>query len=290
MYYADKERSELVSVDENKLHHTVMVANAGHPDGIQVDKEKKVIYWTDMGSKRVGELFPESDGSVCSSNWNGTDKRILVGEGLVYTPKQLQLDKKNQVLYFCDREGGRVMRCRADGSELETLVQRSAATNTYPKEPLDYCVGIAVDNKSKVLYWTQKGPSKGNRGRIFMANLEIPKGESADTRSDITLLLDNLPEPIDLALDEKKEMLYWTDRGSPPYGNTLNRARIIGRSLEKHEILCTGFKEAIGLSFNETYEKIFIGDHSGKIYSYSIGTKAVNILLDDADAITGVCS
>ena len=38
------------------------------------------------------------------------------------------------------------------------------------------------------------------------------------------MLFDNLPEPIDLDLDLHKRMLYWTDRGDPPRGNTVNRA------------------------------------------------------------------
>jgi hypothetical protein len=29
-------------------------------------------------------------------------------------------------------------------------------------------------------------------------------------------------EPIDLELDLKNRMLYWTDRGDPPSGNTVN--------------------------------------------------------------------
>jgi hypothetical protein len=35
-----------------------------------------------------------------------------------------------------------------------------------------------------------------------------------------------LPEPIDLELDLYNHMLYWTDRGDPPRGNTVNRANL----------------------------------------------------------------
>lgn len=35
-----------------------------------------------------------------------------------------------------------------------------------------------------------------------------------------------LPEPIDIELDLDGEVIYWTDRGAPPLGNTLNRAQI----------------------------------------------------------------
>jgi hypothetical protein len=40
------------------------------------------------------------------------------------------------------------------------------------------------------------------------------------------VLLDKLPEPIDLELDPAKRALYWTDRRDPPHGNTVNRAAI----------------------------------------------------------------
>jgi len=35
------------------------------------------------------------------------------------------------------------------------------------------------------------------------------------------LLYDGLPEPIDLDIDPGARMLYWTDRGDPPLGNTV---------------------------------------------------------------------
>ena len=34
----------------------------------------------------------------------------------------------------------------------------------------------------------------------------------------------DLPEPIDLEIDHTTRTLYWTDRGDPPHGNTVNRA------------------------------------------------------------------
>lgn len=49
-------------------------------------------------------------------------------------------------------------------------------------------------------------------------------GESATKRTDVETLFDRLPEPIDLEMDIEQEMLYWTDRGEYPLGNSLNRA------------------------------------------------------------------
>lgn len=75
-------------------------------------------------------------------------------------------------------------------------------------------------------YWTQKGFSKAGKGRIFRANIITPLGETAENRSDIETLFQNLPEPIDLDLDPEEEILYWTDRGEYPLGNSVNRAYV----------------------------------------------------------------
>ena len=70
----------------------------------------------------------------------------------------------------------------------------------------------------------RKGPDNAGEGRIFRANLEIPKGQTPANRKDIEVLYEDLPEPIDLELDLANRTIYWTDRGDPPRGNTVNRA------------------------------------------------------------------
>ena len=72
-----------------------------------------------------------------------------------------------------------------------------------------------------------------------------PKGETPASRSDIEIVFDNLPEPIDLELDLKNRVLYWTDRGDPPRGNTVNRASIDAKP-KAPEIVLTHLMEGIG--------------------------------------------
>ncbi|KXZ68045.1 hypothetical protein AVENLUH5627_01928 [Acinetobacter venetianus] len=48
---------------------------------------------------------------------------------------------------------------------------------------------------------------------MFRKGLEIRVGQFATNRTDLALLLDELPESIDLEIDEKSKQIYWTDRG-----------------------------------------------------------------------------
>ena len=83
----------------------------------------------------------------------------------------------------------------------------------------------------------QKGKPKGNEGRIFRAPLSVGSGIDPAHRTDIEVLFEGLPEPIDLEWDGATDTLFWTDRGKPPKGNTLNRARIRDGKPIDHEIL-----------------------------------------------------
>src|SRR5258708_38296277 len=92
------------------------------------------------------------------------------------------------------------------------------------RDLIRWCVGIPVDPVRRQFYWSQKGPDNAGLGRFFRAGLDLPRGETTANRSDIELLFDGLPEPIDLELDLETRVLNWTDRGDPPRGNHVSRA------------------------------------------------------------------
>lgn len=283
----DVYKGQLVVIERNSGKIVLTVEGVGHPDGIEVDPTKGYFYWTDMGPHRVGEDFFEPDGRILRCRLDGTEMTQLVGSGALYTPKQLQLDPNSQVLYWCDREGGRVMRSKIDGSGLVTLVERGKGTG-YPRSKLDQCVGIALDRARGKLYWTQKGPKKGGLGRIFRANMDIPDGEYPWDRSDIELLVDKLPEPIDLEFDEKKDLLYWTDRGAEPDGNSLNRASISDAGLSSHDVLARGFEETIGLALSPDENAAYVSDLSGCVYRVDLATLDKAVVFDKGQAVTGM--
>src|SRR5262249_18769487 len=150
-----------------------------------------------------------------------------------------------------------------------------------------HCVGIAVDPKRGKIYWTQKGPTKGGTGRLCRANIDIPKGESPANRSDIEVLFDKLPEPIDLELDRKNRVLYWTDRGDPPRGNTVNRTPIDKKAAEP-EILIKHLLEGIGIALDVPGNRMFVTDFAGSVYSADLDGKNERNFLYAQGNLTGI--
>lgn len=257
-----------------------IVTGCRNPDGVAVDAEAGHIYWTNMG------IPSSNDGSIERADVDGQNRKIIVGQGLTHTPKQIILDKAGGKLYWCDREGMRVMRCNLDGSQLENLVE-SGHGDVDSKDATKWCVGLTIDPKHKKLYWTQKGADNSGCGRIFRANLDIPFGETAANRSDIEVFYDHLPEPIDLELDVKNRILYWTDRGDPPRGNTVNRASIDNKP-EEPEIVLIHLMEAIGIALDVPRNRMFVTDFAGSIYSADLDGKNERNFLYAQGNLTGI--
>jgi hypothetical protein len=258
-----------------------VIVNGCHlPDGIAVDTAAGHIYWTNMGVPNL------NDGSIERADLDGANRKMIVPPGGTFTPKQMQLDKKNGKLYWCDREGMRVMRCNLDGSLIETLVETGRG-EADRSDQTRWCVGIVIDPKRGQIYWTQKGPDNGELGRIFRAGIDLPWGESPDERTDIEVFYDRLPEPIDLELDLENRMLYWTDRGDPPRGNTVNRASIDAKP-QAPEILVTHLMEGIGIALDVAGDRMFVTDFAGSLYSAKLDGSGERNLLYAQGNLTGV--
>ena len=283
LFVLDLSGGRVFSLNTDGSNQKVIVTECRHPDGIVVDVGTKHIYWTNMGVPNL------NDGSIERADLDGLNRKTIIPEGGTFTPKQLHLDKKNAKLYWADREGMRVMRCNLDGSNIETLVETGHG-DADRSDAKKWCVGIAVDSERGQIYWTQKGPDKGGQGRIFRAGTEISEGQTAVNRTDIEVLFHDLPEPIDLDLDLNNRMMYWTDRGDPPRGDTVNRAPMDGdpKKPQAPKILLTHLMEGIGIALDLKGERMFLTDLAGSVYSAKLNGSDKKELLYDQGNLTGI--
>jgi len=262
--------SRMLSVSPDGADVQTVVGDLGvAPDGIAVDPLQRQIFWSYMGSSHDGEDFLVNDGRLERIDFDGHNRTVVVPEGETFTPKQVQCDPVNRLIYWCDREGMRVMRARTDGSERTVLVQ-TGFTENHRVDPRRHCVGVAIDHEAGFIYWTQKGKPDGGEGRILRAGLDLPPDANPGKRGDVELLFDHLPEPIDLEWDGEAGYLYWTDRGDPPAGNTLNRARIRPGEPMVREIILTGLREGIGLTLDHSNKRVFVSDLGGFVHVMSL--------------------
>jgi hypothetical protein len=282
LFILDLSGGRILTVNPDGSDRKVIVKDLAHlPDGIVVDVERGHIFWTNMGIPNLNQGFIER------VDLDGGNRKTIVPEGGTFTPKQLHLDKDNGKLYWSDREGMRVMRANLDGSQVETLVDTSQGDARPGRDLRKWCVGIAIDPKRRQIYWSQKGPDNAGEGKICHAGIEIPKGETAASRSDIEVFFDRLPEPIDLELDLENRVLYWTDRGDPPRGNTVNRAAVDAKP-EAPEIVFDHLMEGIGIALDVAGNRMFMTDLAGSVYSASLDGSEKRNLLAVQGNLTGI--
>jgi sugar lactone lactonase YvrE len=248
----------IFSLNPDGSDSQTLITGCRLPDGLAVDMAAGHIYWTNMG------VPYRNDGSIERSDLDGGNRRFIIPEGGTFTPKQLHLEKKSAKLYWSDREGMRVMRANLDGSQVETLIQTGEGEGDR-RDPTKWCVGISVDPTRRQMYWTQKGADDTGHGRIFRAGIDMPRGQVPTNRCDVEVLFDGLPEPIDLELDLERRVLYWTDRGDPPRGNSVSRTPIDG-SL-KQEIVLGHLMEGSGIALDARCDRMFVTDLGGSIYT-----------------------
>jgi DNA-binding beta-propeller fold protein YncE len=284
LFVLDASGNRIFSVNSDGSDRKVIVTECRLPDGIAVDVEAGHIYWTNMGVPN------RNDGSIERADLDGRNRMTIVPQGGTFTPKQLKIEEKSRKLYWCDREGMRLMRANLDGSNIETLVDPSQGDPRPGLDATKLCVGVAVDVDGGKVYWTQKGGDNAGNGRIFRANIDIPLRQTPAHRQDIELVYDGLPEPIDLEIDPATRTLYWTDRGDPPRGNTVNRAPLDAPSGKRQapEIVFTHLEEGIGMALDLKGDRMFVTDLAGSVYSARLDGSEKRTLLAAQGNLTGI--
>jgi DNA-binding beta-propeller fold protein YncE len=284
LFLLDLSDGSVVSLNSDGSDRKVIVTGCRYPDGVAVDAAAGHIYWTNMGVPKA------NDGSIERADLDGRNRMTIVPQGGTFTPKQIQLEKKSRMLYWSDREGMRVMRANLDGSNIETLVDASQGDPRPGPDATKWCVGVAVDIDGGNVYWTQKGPDNAGKGRLCRAGIEVPGGQTASNRTDIEVLYDALPEPIDLDLDLNNRVMYWTDRGDPPRGNTVNRAPMDSDATGRPapEIVLTHLMEGIGIALDLKGDRMFVTDFGGNVLAAKLDGSNVKPVLVAQGNLTGI--
>jgi sugar lactone lactonase YvrE len=285
LYLLDQAGSRILScLSDGSELRTVIADCTRHPDGIAIDAESAYLYWSNMGGD-----FKRADGSIERARLDGSARQTIVAEGLTFTPKQIVIDRAARLLYWCDREGMRVMRARLDGSGIEVLVQTGSGDEAR-LDARNWCVGIAIDTARGLLYWTQKGPPGGGVGRILRAPLALPAGATPASRDDIEVLFDGLPEPVDLEWTPAGELL-WTDRALAPHGGSVQRAAIgAGHGASRTpQLLAADLGEAIGIAVDEALGRMFVATLQGKVFAMKLDGSECRTIVQGAGRLTGIC-
>ena len=81
-------------------------------------------------------------------------------------------------------------------------------------------------------------------------------------------------------------VLYWTDRGDPPRGNTVNRAPIDKKAAP--EIVITHLMEGIGIALDVPGNRMFVTDFAGSVYSADLDGKNERNFLYAQGNLTGI--
>jgi hypothetical protein len=303
LYFLDTRGRQVMSANPDGSDVKVLAQAEGSPDGIAVDRAGGHVYWTDMAT-----FLPHAEDSGGPGGWaarfrpgaleradlDGSNVTTVVPSGGTFRPKQITIDQRDGKLYWSDREGMRVMRANLDGSDVETLIETGPRVEGQRGDPKDYCVGIALDLTRNEMYWTQRG-GRANDGSIRRASMNIPSGENPADRTDIEVLFDGMPEPVDLALEVKMRTMYWTsDGGSGHAANTVSRAPMDPAAgydpahRKDQQILVSGLREGIGISLDLNDGRMFFTDLGGSVYSANLDGSDEETLLSEMGGLTGI--
>lgn len=121
---SDDYQGRILSCKTDGTDMKTVVSGIKHvPDGITIDHDRKHIWWTNMGD---GDA---NDGSIHRCDLSGDNIVTIVPTGTtgVHTPKQCIIAPKSNKLYWCDREGMRVMRANLDGKPFHLMAINMAA-------------------------------------------------------------------------------------------------------------------------------------------------------------------
>ena len=251
--------SRILSISTDGSDVKVLVDGLAKPDGVAIDPMNGHLFYTFMGIVRQGEDFFEVDGYIERANLDGTERKVIVRVGQLYTPSR-------------SRSTGRAAGCtRATARACAPRLRRHRFGPDRPRPDRDdrrhrqdrrrHCVGVGVDRAGGFDLWTQKGQPNGNEGRILRAPLGVVPDDPA-ARTD-TKPCSSAAEPIDLEWDGERRCSTGRHRVIHR-GNTLNRATPEAARPSIPRSSCPASRKG-SASLDRKGRRVFVGDLGGHL-------------------------
>jgi DNA-binding beta-propeller fold protein YncE len=225
-------------IDGRNVKTIVPAGGTFTPKQLKLDIEKRKIYWSDREGMRV-----------MRANFDGSKVETLIVAGSGDADRKdaghwcvgIAIDTRGGKLYWTQKGGDNAGKGTIKRSNLELP---SGATATTRKdieilfanlpEPID----LDIDGDTRLLYWTDRGDNT-----ISRAPLDPPARFDPATRTDREIVMRNVGEAIGIALDPRRDRLYYTS-----LGGVVGTATLGGRN---SRLLLTGQGALTGIALIE---------------------------------------
>ncbi len=174
IYWVDFDKIQRANIDGSHTE-TLYTLDIGL-EGIALDLQNRYIYVTNWANGKI-QRAPMDGGKA--------ELIITVQTG---GPEAIALDISNNYIYWTHTGRGVIQRTRMDGSY---FVQTQVINLTHP-------AGLEFDLETRLMYWT-------DLTKIQRASIDMPFGQTADTRTDIVDIVTGLSGLNDLHLDLNPE-------------------------------------------------------------------------------------
>lgn len=294
LYWADVGTRVVQRGDLGGDNLEILLEDQFGPRGFDIDIANDRVYFADDSS------FGSNDDAIRAANLDGSGMVTLTE---ATTPYALTLDLANDLIYFSDTSG--ISKCNLDGTDLETVITtstvardihinndtgkiywaessmiRRANLDGSSNEPLYLGPFVSIYNvefdfDDDRMYWTE---SAFGFADIFGSGIEIPKGESADERSDVQLIDVGtiLKDPRGLVLDDSNGMLTWSDR----VDDVIRRAPSDGGIFE--ELVTAGLVNPVNVRLDHVNDKLYWSDYgTDSIRRTGINGQSIRTIVGD---------
>ena len=89
-------------------------------------------------------------------------------------------------------------------------------------------------------------------------------------------------------LDPEENVLYLSDRGDPPFGNSISSIKLGPNGAVEKKILIRKLHEAIGLALDRKQRKMYFTDLNGSVYAAGMDGTEERMIFCEIGDLTGI--